>query len=737
MLSRLRRLLPYLVLLAAWALFFWRFAAPAGDRLSYTPGDFSQQFGVFRDVAYRSLIGGHLPLWAECLDSGYPFYADPQAQLFYPPIWLIDGFLRLQGWGNFPLGALAAEAALHYLLASVLTFLFLRSLALRSSAALLGAVVYTYGGYLTGSPPLQTAVLEVSALLPLALLCAGHFARTRRPRALAFTALALGLAYMAGHPQTFFYVVVLTAVYFAFRARQAGWRLGQFAGASVALGALTAGLAAVQLLPTVQYIAQSTRTAVTFAETGHGFPFGDVLQFFVTGLVSYWQPLYIGILPLALAIFALTRRQLEVRFWAAVAIGGLILSFGTKAVAYDVLYWTVPGYGLFRDQERFAIVVSFALAVLAAYGAHSLFGPLSRGARRALKWLVVAAGALLALALVLLAVVTYAAQLGAGANSSQRLIDGAGLLVLTTGLAALALSARTRLPALRRWLPALVLGVAILDLFAANRPLNVVPAYDPYPYNNLLDAIYSQTGFFRVQDDAQLPGHAGCAYGYRAIESVTPYRVATYARFMSQAPELVRWQLLGVQYVVSWRAQIFNDAAHTSPSEVVARGTVPDDKGNVTTVHRLAAAPQRAFLAHQVLVAADDGAVYDQLSQPDFDPLNMVVLPAAAPASPGGGDDQAQVSQDSAGQLSLSTSSSGAAVLVASEAYFPGWQVSVDGRPAALLRADGALLAVSLPAGAHQVRFAFQPPVLAWGAGLTLFSLAAALALIVLDRRMV
>ena len=739
--TRYQRYLPYLVLLGAWALFFWRFAAPTvGDRLSYVPGDFSQQFGVFRDIAYRSLIGGRLPLWAECLDSGYPFYADPQAQLFYPPVWAIFGLLRLQGWGNFPLGALVAEAALHYLLTSLLLFAFLRSLRLRPWAALLGSIVYTYGGYLTGSPPLQTAVLEAGTWLPLALLFAGRLAETRRLRMLGLTVLALALAYLAGHPQTFFYVALLTLAYFAFRARQARWRFGAFAGTVAALGALTAGVAAVQLLPTLQYIANSTRTAVSFAEAGHGFPFGDVLQFFVVGVVSYWQPLYVGLLPLALAAFALmlAHRQAEIRFWAGAAVVGLVLSFGTKAVTYDLVYWTVPGYSLFRDQERFAIVVSFALAVMAAFGAQALFGPLARRARRPLRRLLTAASLLLLGALLLLAGLTFALHLGPVQSSGQALIDSVGLLTLNAALVCLALAVRVRLPALRRWVPALFVAVVVLDLFAADRPLNVVPVYDPYPHNGLLDAIYAQPGFFRVQDDSQLPGHAGCAYGYRAVESVTPYRVATYAQFAAQVPEWERWELLGVKYVVSWRAQIFTNADNTVPAEVVARGTTPDNRGNFTTVHRLPADPQRAFLAHTVTVAASEADTYAQMSSAGFDPLTMAILPApaTAPVSPSQGDDRVQVIRDGAGQVTLSTSSSGAAVLVLSEASFPGWQARVDGQPAVVLRADGALLAVDLPAGPHVVEFNFQPPVLAVGAALTVLSLVIVLALIVLNRRL-
>jgi hypothetical protein len=101
---RLVLLAPWLTLVAVWALFFWRFAAPdQTDRLMYAPGDFTETFGVFHDLVYRRLIAGQLPLWADCLWSGYPLHADPQAQWLYPPNWLIFAGLRLQGWGHFPI----------------------------------------------------------------------------------------------------------------------------------------------------------------------------------------------------------------------------------------------------------------------------------------------------------------------------------------------------------------------------------------------------------------------------------------------------------------------------------------------------------------------------------------------------------------------------------------------------------------------------------------------------------
>ncbi|MCC6189257.1 MAG: YfhO family protein, partial [Anaerolineales bacterium] len=715
--KRLQTALPYLALAAAWALFFWRFAAPdPADRLTYPPGDFSQQFGVFRAVAYQALLRGQLPLWAGCLYSGYPFQADPQSQLFYPPIWLIFAFLRLQGWGHFPLGALVAEVALHYLLASLFMFWFLRALRLRPAAALAGALVFAYGGYLTGSPPLQTGILETVTWLPLALLAAERLAAGGRTPPLALAALALAVAGLAGHPQTFLYCALLALAYFAVRAWQAGWRPARLAAHAAALALLALALAAVQLLPSAHFILHSTRASVSFEQAGHGFPFADVLQFLIPGVVSYWSPLYVGILPLGLAVLGLSRRSAGVWFWAAVAVIGLLLSFGTKAVLYDAAYWLVPGYRLFRSQERLAVAVSFALAVLAAHGVEALLAPPSERPR-VLPAVLKTGGALFALGWLLLAVLVYARQLALPAGAE--LVERAGLFILAAGLALLALAAAARLPG-RPWVPGLILAVIVIDLFAANRGTNVVAPYDPYPYNPLLDAIITEGGFFRVQDDVQLPGHAGCAYGYRAVEGVAPYQVASYARFQARVPEPVRWQLLGVRYLVTWRAELTEAGPAHQPIVVTARGDVPDDRGNVTTVHRLGSTPRRAFLVHQVEVAeGGEDDVYARLAAPGFDPLGTAVVQAPVSVAPADPAADPVVLADEPGRLRLTTASEAAGLLVVSEAYFPGWQARVDGAPAPVLPADGALLAVTVPAGSHTVELTYRPPMLLAGAALS------------------
>lgn len=67
--------------------------------------------------------------------------------------------------------------------------------------------------------------------------------------------------------------------------------------------------------------------------------------------------------------------------------------------------------------------------------------------------------------------------------------------------------------------------------------------------------------------------------------------------------------------------------------------------------------------------------------------------------------------------------------LILSDAFYPGWEATVDGRPAPILRANILLRAVAVPAGGHTVEFTYRCRPLEVGLQLSvagLFALAAA-----------
>jgi len=77
-------------------------------------------------------------------------------------------------------------------------------------------------------------------------------------------------------------------------------------------------------------------------------------------------------------------------------------------------------------------------------------------------------------------------------------------------------------------------------------------------------------------------------------------------------------------------------------------------------------------------------------------------------------------------RLTIETSASMPTVLVVSEIFYPGWEVSVDGQPGQLLLTDYLLRGVALPAGAHNIEMNYSAPAARNGAiisGLTLILL--------------
>jgi uncharacterized membrane protein YfhO len=55
------------------------------------------------------------------------------------------------------------------------------------------------------------------------------------------------------------------------------------------------------------------------------------------------------------------------------------------------------------------------------------------------------------------------------------------------------------------------------------------------------------------------------------------------------------------------------------------------------------------------------------------------------------------------------------AMLVLSQAWSPGWEARIDGHVVAVVRADGLVQGVPVPAGSHRVELAYRAPGLRTG----------------------
>lgn len=118
----------------------------------------------------------------------------------------------------------------------------------------------------------------------------------------------------------------------------------------------------------------------------------------------------------------------------------------------------------------------------------------------------------------------------------------------------------------------------------------------------------------------------------------------------------------------------------------------------------------------------------------EFDPARTALLEEPSPLQRQGDADaaaHARVTRLSGTFMEVETSSAAPAFLVTSDAYYPGWEATLDGSERLrLLRADYALRGVAVPAGRHVVRFDFRPKSFYFGAILSALALAALAALL-------
>ena len=105
-------------------------------------------------------------------------------------------------------------------------------------------------------------------------------------------------------------------------------------------------------------------------------------------------------------------------------------------------------------------------------------------------------------------------------------------------------------------------------------------------------------------------------------------------------------------------------------------------------------------------------------------------LPPAEEQNPG----TVAVTSFAPNRIKLAASLTRPAFVVLSEVYYPGWEATVDGRPAPLVNGDYILRAVPVSAGRHEVVLRFRSRPFQLGLTISLMTLATP-ALVFLYRR--
>jgi hypothetical protein len=140
----------------------------------------------------------------------------------------------------------------------------------------------------------------------------------------------------------------------------------------------------------------------------------------------------------------------------------------------------------------------------------------------------------------------------------------------------------------------------------------------------------------------------------------------------------------------------------------------------------------RAYIVHRVEVVPGSTPLLDRMTAPDFNAWTAALLErplppaqmAALEAAPLRSQSTARINRYDLHKVEVHAEMEAPGVLILGDTHYLGWEVTVDGEAASLLRVNHALRGVYLPEGAYRVAFRFVPR--AFYAGLTVSGLVLA-----------
>ncbi|MBI5122244.1 hypothetical protein HZA75_00135, partial [Candidatus Roizmanbacteria bacterium] len=304
----------------------------------------------WRLLSINLLKNGQSPLWNNFNFSGTALLANPQSGVFYPLNFLYWVLAFNYAWG--------VQIFLQVLLAGLFFYLWLRVYNISKTACLLGGLSFIFSGFFVAWLEWNT-ILQAALWLPLILLAKEKIIRLIHLKVKNFEGLfnkdiffwSLVLifsetsSFLAGHLQTFFYVLLISSLYLAVRF----WQLNQFKGnirwqltLFATTGTIVFLLSSPQLLPSLEFIFNSARSfdqPLGF-RTDWYLPWQHLIQFIAPDFfgnpatLNYWGQWnygefvgYIGIIPLLLATIAiLGRRDKKTLFFGLLGLLSLIFA---------------------------------------------------------------------------------------------------------------------------------------------------------------------------------------------------------------------------------------------------------------------------------------------------------------------------------------------------------------------------------------------------------------------------
>ena len=737
-------------------------------------------FPPLKHYMAERLLAGELPEWFPYESLGRSFIASPMSGMFHPFTLL---YLALPVHEALRLATILSCVA-----AGVGAFALGRRLKFSRAAAVVAGVAFACSGYVASMTEAIVYLYSI-CLLPF-FVVAIDLALSGRVVWGVVAAGTWASVLLNGDMQYGYYYGFIALLWSVMRTDGPKWKAVLRVLCIAAVAALVAG---VQLAPSAVAFLASDRSdpeafhdiavvwsthplrllTLVIAPISQEVNMPDIAHFFfgsppVGGSpAGYWaDSVYVGVPVLVLTFLGARFRQ-DLRPLVVLGAVAVWLALGRYGGLYDVFYHTVPFWSAFRYPEKLMGVVSFALAILAGGGVDLV----RKGHGASAPWFALGGGCAVLwggvrsehfgtwIDAVSLAPATLLRE-AADFSAQSFLFDavaavGVGLLVLTLR--------QGRLP------QTVSLGLLILlvtgDLSRANHDVyytapvetaTFIPGLaeavkrhaslqhvDKFrvfsfpateiPYPPAIQRTLSPVGATSLMLRQSLQPDISADLG---VESVNVY-IAGHTHALGQLRSLVSrssWMSVyarfNVAYFVGLRkhflAQPFSESLVAFiPLYDLALVKNPVQHSPRVYLSRL---PQRAAAPVDMVTLSENreflDGIADVIETPDHD------LPGPAR------DGAASIQHYAPEEVRVHVEAPRSVVLILNDAHETGWQaVLEDGRVRPVLRANGLVRAVTVPAGAHTVTFTYRTPLLVLGAWLSCAGLALCVGLVLIGRR--
>lgn len=706
------------------ALFYWKLVLTRQFDWIWGP-DMAQQILPWFAEEARQLQHSRIPLWDTHSWAGQPLPGQAQPGAVYPLNWLL--WLVPRHHDHIAKWALQWYYVVIHYMAALFCYVLCRDIGRGRAASLAAGLMFGVSGYIGRTDWPQ--MLNGAVWAPLIIMFILRAARGVRPLAsAAFAGLCLGLSWLSGHHEAPIYLTLASGalwLYYFFKNGIPDWRIARLAALAFLVMLL---VGAVQILPAQEYGRLALRWAPSALRWDQAVPYSSdrdqalygwpLFGLVFPGIHRNSDP-FIGVVALALLIIAIAAawKQPLVKVFAALALGGLVYTFGHQSVFHGIIYAVIPWVEKARVPSRALLICHVGTAVLAAYGIDYFLSGADQWMRRIITG--VAAFGILTFTIVFGAMATKKLSW----DTDDRLVLTAFVAVL---FAALLYAWRTHNLSTRT-AQVLLLLLVLQELgnssgyTLAERATKDHFTETSTGYPDIAAFLHSRPGMFRCDSATDdLVGNWGDYYNLDFLHSYLASATASAFRLEQ-----------------NWEAQMLYGVRYTLSPKPVHDGQVDVFTGQSgIKVYENPDAFPRAWTVHEIVTIASpkEGLIMvnEHLQEMHRQAFMTVPGPKLEKCD---GQDTVSFLEYKPSRVTIRAGMACQGMLVLSDTFYPGWYASIDGKPAEIHEVNFAMRGVVVPRGTHDVLFRYRPPSVIVGAVLTLAGVLAVVVLAFIDRR--